>query len=194
MIHFTGKYFLTLLIAGLTTGTLEPKPLPLPIDAEEYLDSDDWFQVGLALNSESRYHDAAEAFSKSIAIDPENALSWLNMGTAQALLGEYEPSIDSLKKSVSLNPQLALGFSNLAEVCYRSEHFQDAAQAYTALLALWPDNANALYKLGLVHLHLKEAGKAQGEYLTLKRVDPELAEKLLDAITQGWHPLKRKGK
>jgi tetratricopeptide (TPR) repeat protein len=185
MIHSTGKYFLTLLIAGLTTGSLEPKPLPETIDQEEYLDADDWFQAGLAFNSESRYDDAAEAFAKSISIDPKNALSWLNLGTAQALLGEYELSIQSLKKSVVLNPQLALAFSNLAEVCFRNEHFKDAAEAYTSLLALWPDNANALYKLGLVHLHLNEAGKAQGEYLTLKRVDPELAEKLLDAITQG---------
>lgn len=170
------------LIAGLTTGALEPRPLPAPLDQEEYLDADDWFQAGLTLNGEARYQDAAEAFAKSISIAPDNALAWLNLGTAQALLGDYSRAVQSLKKSILLNPKLAVAFANLAEVCYRAELYQEAVEAYTSLLALWPNNANALYKLGLAHIFLNEVGKAQAEYLSLKIVDPELADKLLQAI------------
>jgi tetratricopeptide (TPR) repeat protein len=177
-----------LLIAGLTTGALEPKPEPAPLDQEEYLEADDWIQVGLALNSDGKYREAAEAFAKSIAIEPGNALSWLNLGTAQALLGDYNKSIESLKRSIRLNPKLALAYANLAEVCLRADRIPEAVEAYTALLALWPANANALYKLGLAHLLLKEPGKAQAEYLSLKIVDPELAAKLLKVINQGAAP------
>jgi tetratricopeptide (TPR) repeat protein len=179
-----GKYLMILFMAGLTTGALDPRPLPAPLDQEEYLEADDWFQAGLALNSEGRYLDAVEAFAKSISIEPDNDLSWLNLGTAQALLGDYPRAIDSLKNSVRLNPTLTLGLANLAEVCFRADRFQEAVDAYTTLLALWPENGNALYKLGLAHLSLNEAGKAQAEYLSLKIVDPELAEKLLQSIKQ----------
>jgi tetratricopeptide (TPR) repeat protein len=173
-----------LLMAGLTTGALEPRPLPSPIDQEEYLEADDWFEAGLTLNREGKYREAAQAFAHSLAISPENPLSWLNLGTAQALYGDYGTSIDSLKKSVQLDPKLAIGFSNLAEVCFKAERIQEAVQAYSSLLLLWPANPNALYKLGLAHLLLHEPGKAQAQYLSLKLVDPDLAEKLLSAIKE----------
>lgn len=185
MRHDKGKYFAILLLAGLTTGALVPAQLPAPLGQEEYLDADDWFQAGLAMNSEGRYQEAADAFAKSVSIEPDNALSWLNLGTAQALLGDYTKAIDNLKKSVQLSPTLALGFANLAEVCFRTDRFQEAIEAYTKLLALWPENANALYKRGLSYLSLKDSGKAQAEYLSLKILDPELAEKLRSAINEG---------
>ncbi|HBA89483.1 MAG TPA: hypothetical protein DCZ75_16300 [Geobacter sp.] len=185
MIHSTGKYVMLLLLAGFsTTASLEPKPQPAPLDQEEYLEADDWFEMGVALNGEGRYREAVEAFNRSISIAPDNPLSWLNLGTAQALSGDYTRAIESLKKSVRLDPKLALAFSNLGEVCFRADRFEEAAQAYSILLSFWPDNANALYKLGLSHLFLNDPGKAQAEYLALKIIDPDLAEKLRHAINQ----------
>jgi len=181
----TGRYVLILLLAGLTTGALEPNKVHAPLDQEEYLGAEDWFQAGVALNGAEMYQEAKEAFARSIAIEPGNSLSWLNLGTAQALLGEYPEAVVTLKKSVQLDPKLAIGFANLAEVCFRTERFEEAVEAYSALLVLWPDSPNALYKLGLSHLHLEESGKAQAEYLSLKMVDPELADKLLQAINRG---------
>jgi len=181
----TGRYFLILLLAGLTTGAIEKSKVHAPLDQEEYLGAEDWFQAGVALNGAERYQEAKEAFTRSIAIEPGNPLSWLNLGTAQALLGDYPEAMVTLKKSVQLNPKLAIGFANLAEVCFRTERFEAAVEAYSTLLVLWPDNANAIYKLGLSHLRLEEPGKAQAEYLSLKIVDPELADKLLQAIKSG---------
>jgi tetratricopeptide (TPR) repeat protein len=184
MRHPAGKYFMILLIAGFSSAALEPRPQTEPLDLEEYLAADDWFQAGIVMNSEGRYRDAEEAFAKSVSIEPGNALSWLNLGTSQALLGDYQHSIDSLKKSVRLNPKLALGFANLAEVCFKAGRFPEAVGAYTELLSLWPENANALYKLGLSYLALHDAGKAQAQYLMLKIVDPELADLLRQVINQ----------
>lgn len=181
----TGTYVMLLLMAGLATGDPDPKPHRQPIDQEEYLEAEDWFEAGVLMNSEGRYGEAAEAFSKSIALSPGNAVSWLNLGTAQALTSDYPRAIESLKRSIALDPKLALAISNLGEVCFRSDRYEEAVEAYTSLLTLWPGNANALYKLGLSHLFLNQSGKAQAEYLTLKLVDPELAEKLRSAIIHG---------
>ena len=185
MRHHPGTYVLLLLFTALATGGLRHKPQPVRIEQEEYLEAGEWFQAGVDLNSEGRYREAAIAFSRSIAVSPGNALSWLNLGTAQALSGDNNRAIDSLKKSVHLDPSLALAYANLGEVCFRSDRYEEAVEAYTALLRLWPGNANALYKLGLSHLLLNDAGKAQAEYFSLKIVDPELAEKLRHAIIQG---------
>lgn len=185
MRHSTGKYVMLLLIAGLATGAVDQQPQSTPIDQEEYLEADDWFDAGVVLNTEGRYREAAEAFGRSIALSPRNALAWLNLGTAQALYSDYDRAIDSLKKAVLLDPKLTLALSNLGEVCFRAYRYEEAIEAYTMLLTLWPGNANALYKLGLSHLLLNDIGKAQAEYLSLKIVDPELAEKLRSAIMQG---------
>lgn len=185
MRHRTGKYLALLLFTGLSTGALTHKQQPAQVEQEEYLEAEDWFQAGIVLNGEEKYDEAAEAFSRSIAVSPGNALAWLNLGTAQALIGEYNEAIDSLKTSVRLDPSLALAHSNLAEVYFRADLYKEAVEAYTILLSLWPGNANALYKLGLTHLLLRDVGKAQAEYLSLKIVDPELAEKLRSAIIQG---------
>ena len=184
MIHTRGKYFLLLLVAGLTSGALAPKPLPAPLELEEYLEADDWFQAGLAMNSEGKFEAAAQAFQKSISVAPNNALAWLNLGTAQALLGDYSQAIVNLRKSVRLDPKLGLGYANLAEVCFRQQRFEEAIEAYTALLTLWPDNTNALYKRGVAHVSLNQGGQAQAEYLALKMLDPDLADKLLEVIKQ----------
>lgn len=181
----TGTFVLLLLVAGLSAGALAPTTPPAAVDQEEYLEAEDWFEVGVALNGEGRYREAADAFAKSIALSPGNALSWLNLGTAQALTGDYVRAIDSLKKSVHLDPNLALALSNLGEVCFRADRYHEAVDAYSKLLSLWPENANAHYKLGLSHLFLNDVGKAQAEYLALKIIDPELAEKLRHAIIQG---------
>jgi tetratricopeptide (TPR) repeat protein len=185
MRHRPGTYVVLLLFTGLATGALMPEPHTVHVEQEEYLEADDWFEAGVALNGEGKYREAAEAFQRSVSLLPDNPLSWLNYGTAQALSGDTTHAIASLKKAVQLDPSLALGYSNLAEVYFRAGRYEEAASAYTTLLRLWPANANALYKLGLSHLLLKEPGKAQAEYLALKIIDPELAEKLRHAIIQG---------
>jgi tetratricopeptide (TPR) repeat protein len=180
----TNGYLMPLLLAGLFGSVVDARPLPAPLDQEEYLDAEDWFQAGLVSNSSGNYQAAAEAFSRSIAIEPENPLTWLNLGTAQALVGDYGAAVDALQKSVHLDPKLAIGFANLGEVYFRTERFLEALKAYTALLALQPGDSNAHYKCGLAYLILKDAGKAQAEYLSLKILDPDLADKLLQAINQ----------
>jgi tetratricopeptide (TPR) repeat protein len=185
MVHPFGRYFMLLLIAGFSTGLLEPKSPQTPVDQEEFLDAEDWFQSGLALNGAGNYRDASEAFARSISIEPGNAVAWLNLGTSRALFGDYNAAIDALRKAVRLDPHLALGFANLAEVCFRAERYREAVEAYTGLIALWPDDPNAHFKRGLAYLLLNEPGKAQAEYLTLKIVDPALAGKLLQVINQG---------
>jgi tetratricopeptide (TPR) repeat protein len=185
MKHRTGGYLMVLLLAVLSTGVAGARPEPVPLDQEEYLDAEDWFQAGLVLNSSASYREAAEAFSRRIAIDPENALAWLNLGTAQALQGDYPAAIEALNRAVRLDPKLAMGFANLGEVYFRTEHFQEALEAYGALLTIWPNDPNAHYKRGLAYLFLHDPGKAQAEYLSLKILDPELAGKLNQSITLG---------
>jgi tetratricopeptide (TPR) repeat protein len=185
MKHSKGTCIITMLLVGLSSATVEAKPQPAPLDQEEYLDAEDWFQSGLLLNSRGDYREAAEAFSRSVAIDPENPLAWLNLGTAQALYGDYGAGIESLKKALALDPKLAMAYANLGEIYFKTEHFQEALETYGALLRLWPDDSNAHYKRGLAFVFLSDAGQAQAEYLSLKILDPDLAGKLLQAINQG---------
>lgn len=178
-------FLLVPFMIGLTTAVAGAIPMPAPLDQAEYLDADDWFQVGLDLNSEGKYNQAAEAFGRSIDIDPENPLAWLNLGTSQALSGELDSAIGSINKALAIDPRIPLAFANLGEIYFKAERYQEAVDAFSKLLTFWSNDPNAHYKLGLSYLFLKNPGKAQAEYLTLKILDPKLAEELLLAINQG---------
>lgn len=184
MRHSACTHLMVLLLAGLAGNVAEARPLPVPLDQEEYLDAEDWFLSGLALNGAGKYPEAAEAFARSTDIDPENPLAWLNFGTSEALSGNYDDAVIHLKMALRLDPKLALGYSNLGEVYFRMQRFPEAIVAYQSLLAFWSDDANAHYKLGLSYLSLDDLGKAQGEYLSLKILDPDLASKLSQAIKE----------
>ena len=177
-------YIMLPLLAGLSLGVARAGAHPAALDQEEYLDAEEWFQTGLALNSAGNYREAAEAFGRSVAIDPENPLAWMNLGTARALLGDYGEAIGALRKALRLDPKLALALSNLGEVYFRTEHFQEALDTYSALIELLPGDPEAHYRRGLSFLALNDAGKAQGEYLALKLLDPGLAARLQQAIDQ----------
>jgi len=184
MRHAATKRLMMLLLVGLAGTAAEARPLPPPLDLDEFLDAEEWFQSGLALNGAGKYSEAAEAFARSVAIDPKNPLAWLNLGTAQALSGAYGPAISSLREALRLDPKLALAYSNLGEIYFKGERYAEALEAYGAVVAIWPKDANAHYKLGLAYLHLDNLGKAQAEYLSLKILDPDLASQLLQAIYQ----------
>ncbi|MBJ6723621.1 tetratricopeptide repeat protein [Geomesophilobacter sediminis] len=184
MRHAKGKYLLLALMASLTTGAFTPQNPTPPVDQEEFRDADDWFQSGLAFNSEGKYNDAAHAFGRVISIEPDNAFAWMNLGTMQAVLGDYDKSMESLRKSVRLSPNLAQGYANLGEVCFRAGHFPEAIEAYGRLLEIWPDNAYAHYKRGLAFLFIDQPSRSQEEYALLKNMDGELARQLLHAMEQ----------
>jgi tetratricopeptide (TPR) repeat protein len=75
-----------------------------------------WRYVGAALHGLDRYDEAAEAFRRSLAIQP-NDEAFSNLGATLFYLGRYEESIEVLRKAVHLTPTDPWRWGNLGNAC-----------------------------------------------------------------------------
>jgi len=81
--------------------------------------------------------------------------------------------ISSLKARAYFN----IGF------CYdKLKTYSKAIEAYKQVIRIYPDYAIAHYSLGVAYLLIRDRNSAINEYIILKELDIDLADKLFDLI------------
>jgi protein O-mannosyl-transferase len=109
--------------------------------------------LGAALLGQSKVREARQHFQAGIDINPEDPRSLLDIGICDMDLGNAQSAVEHYQAAlrVSHDPMLrALAFSNLGTIYRTSGDYAAAAENYIASLALAPQNALALYGMGLV--------------------------------------------
>jgi Flp pilus assembly protein TadD len=72
----------------------------------------------------------------------------------------------------------------LGNASYKAGQYQDALAALKETIRLKPTYAQAHYSLGLVYASLKDRDGFTREFAVLKKLDPNLAERLYNAVKQ----------
>lgn len=144
----------------------------------------------LALWHLGRYKEAADAFSKTSELDPEDsyaasyahAASEIAKGhfTARdfAALGAVESDNDFKEKRVNLlqlvkrAPKFFDAWLALGEVSYLLRMFQDAAEAYGKALELFGENLQSLYGAGHSNLNVGDFEAAKRHFDKLNELKP----------------------
>ena len=62
----------------------------------------DWNTKGDALNDQSKFDEAIQAFDEAIRLDPNFALAWLGKGTALIEQGKFDKAIQACDKAIEL--------------------------------------------------------------------------------------------
>lgn len=70
-------------------------------------------QTGNQYLTEKRATQAAEAYTRALELDPENAVYYCNRAAAFTMAGEYEGAVEDCKAALSLNPKYAKAYSRL---------------------------------------------------------------------------------
>lgn len=115
--------------------------------------------LGAALLAQRNVAGARQHFQAGVDINPKHGLNLLDLGVCDMQTGDTQSAIAHLQSALrtSHDPGVrALAFSNLGTIYRTSGDFQAAAQNYIAALALSPENALALYGMGLID---QKAGK-----------------------------------
>ncbi len=86
---------------------------------------------------------ACEASRRVLEADPEMGEAWLTLGRSQLALGDPSGAADAMQKAVALAPGNAWWHLNLARALERSEQFQRAMDAYSAVIRLIADEDDA---------------------------------------------------
>ena len=109
--------------------------------------------LGAGLLAQNRVHEARQHFQAGIDINPKDPRSLLDIGVCDMALGNNQSAVEHYQAVLRVSHDLmlrSLAFSNLGTIYRTSGENGAAAQNYIASLTMAPQNALALYGMGLV--------------------------------------------
>ena len=137
--YFLGKRELSAAIVGISQ-TIDPS------NAEGYL-----ILGFLALAKEDRIA-ATAAFKKATELDPASGLAWHNLSAMYLLAKNYDQALFACERSTVLLPGLQGTQLNYGSALRGMRRYLEADTAYKKVVSAEPQNADALYNLGILYL------------------------------------------
>ena len=134
--------------------------------AQRFPDSADaQYGIGRFALSRGERELALEAFERALAIDPDNAGTLLERARLQLIAGDGDTALDPVVSYLDQSPDdlnTQLGYVRLL---IESGKFDRAAERFELIEETFPQDADALYTIGLMALDIKRFESAES-YLT----------------------------
>ncbi|HXY53496.1 MAG TPA: tetratricopeptide repeat protein [Nitrospirota bacterium] len=150
-----------------------------------------WNGLGMAYVDRGLPDEAASAFLKALAIDPDYMLALNNIGALYNARGKISEARPFLLKVKGLFPEDVNGLMNLGINYSLSHEFPDAEQTFKRVLELHPQFPPALMFLGDAYLGMRRmelAGKYYKEAIESGGSTAYLEYRLADTEAQSAHP------
>jgi serine/threonine protein kinase/Flp pilus assembly protein TadD len=113
----------------------------------------------------------------------QNAMALYKSGIAYSNQGQYQKAIAAYLEVVKIRPESVGAFFNIGLAYEKLGQYQEAIKAFKQVTVLEPKHTLARYNLALAYNVGNEKKLAMEEYIILKNQDPQLANKLLRAIS-----------
>jgi tetratricopeptide (TPR) repeat protein len=139
--------------------------------------------LGIAYAGEGMYEEAAEALEQAIRVNPNYAKALGNLGFLYDYLGRHEEAISSFARAIELKPEYAEAYNGLGVSYAKEKNYEEAIEAFRSALRIKPEYKKSRFNLGLSYLNLGDKESALHEAILLRRLDPEIADKLLELIS-----------
>jgi len=141
------------------------------------------YSLALAYDKLGRTEDCIDALKQAIRIEPDNADAHNALGIEYSKLHRYEEAADEFKTAIRTKPDDATLYYNLADAYIQQMKFEEGIEAYKQAIRINPDYTNAHGQLAICYLVLlKDKAAALEEYKIIKKLDPQLADKLFKLI------------
>ena len=95
---------------------------------------------------------------------------------------DYDPAILEYRKALEVDSTYVQAYLNLGVIYTEKEIYDEAIDAYKQAIRYFPLHTKAYYNLGWVYNLKGEKEKATQQYNQLKSLDPQLAQRLKEAI------------
>lgn len=127
-----------------------------------------YLNMGNILDDGQRFEDAIKAYESAIAIRDNDDLAFYNLGIAYKHFDKPAMAINSWRKAEQINPGNIKVRLAMADYYYEQGYNDQAEKAYQEIIHKWPDNQEALFKLGTIyhkHKNYADAGKAYSKVI-----------------------------
>jgi tetratricopeptide (TPR) repeat protein len=129
-------------------------------------------QLGIYFHSQQRYREAVQQYSRSLAIDPYQAIVHHNIGLDFAMLGDLKNAELHLLEATRINPNMAYTPFVLATVYSRQNRDEEAIQSFRETLRLDSTLVDAHYNLAIAYARQGSFNSAIQELNEVLRLAP----------------------
>lgn len=167
---------------------IPPAPVPVPGASEtpqkgEIQDiAEQEFMHGCSYEKSNMYREAIEAYKTALRINPDFTEAYISLGLLNYKIGNYSEAVDAYKHAVKIKPDTLSVYNKLGAAYILLGEYPMAIDAFKQSIRIDPDNSETHFNLGVAYVISGDKDGAIGVYITLKKLDIELANKLLDLI------------
>lgn len=137
-----------------------------------------YYKLGGLYNLLGQWSEAADAYTKGLALKPDHAESHLALGWCYAKANRYEEALVSHQRAANLKPKEVEGVFAIGWDQYSLKRYEEAIVAYQQAIAKEPKYAGAYYELGRTYIALEKRELAIEQLQILEKRDGELAKLL----------------
>ena len=140
------------------------------------LNNADYYNMGIALQMQSKFEEAIEAYNKALAIKPDHENAYYNMGIAFKSQGKLDEAVEAYKKAIFIKPDYVNAYNNMGNAFKSQGKLDEAVEAYKKAIFIKPDYVNAYNNMGIAlqeQNKLEDAIEAYNKALAIK---PDYAE------------------
>jgi len=142
------------------------------------------YYLGWAFNELEQYSKAIVPLDNARQLKPRDSSINFELGWAYDRMGQFERAADLFEIAANLKSDYSEAWFELGWTNEKMKQYQKAVESYKQVINLKPDDARAYYNLALVYLKLGNKSAAIEQQITLKTLDPNLANSLNAAINK----------
>jgi len=146
--------------------------------ADDILEPDEWYSLGLDRLEDGKYPAAREAFRNAVRLGYEYETdAWVNIARTHLMDNQIEECESALRRAIHVNADSYTAWNNLALVLLDQNRVQEAEDAASNSLRLNPERGDSWWTLGMVLDETDKRLKGFIVYATALGLDPEDARK-----------------
>ncbi|PSB32797.1 tetratricopeptide repeat protein [Stenomitos frigidus] len=152
-----------------------------------------WHELGLVYYLMERHHDAANALSRAIGLQPTTALYHCSLGLVLAKLGDITAAARAYQKAIAFDSTFIDVYNNLGNLILEHGDAHQAALYYQQAIAINPHHAGTYLNWGNALLAQNKLDEAIAAYQTVLQDNPHDAavlENLAFAHTLKQDPIQ----
>lgn len=143
----------------------------------------DLFQGGLRHQELKDYNTAFAYYKRALMLKPDFAEAHINLGSVYFITGRYNEAIEAYNNALQHSQENVAAVLNKVGTSYLMlGDYSKAIETYKQVLSLKSDGSKTRFSLGLAYFMNGNNEEAFNEYISLNKIDEQLAENLFDLL------------
>jgi predicted O-linked N-acetylglucosamine transferase (SPINDLY family) len=131
------------------------------------------YQKGLKEAKRERWREAAQAYERAVALNPDDAVFWLNLANSRVKLGESDKAVEAARRALAIDPASELAVAIASQCLAAANRHQETIELLQSLDLAKVESPSPYFALGNAHMALFRHDEAIKAFLEGLRRKPD---------------------